>query len=399
MPRFIHTHAGMTDRPLKIAYLCDISPLDPNLYSGGNARMYQALKRHAGEVSILSNSWHFAEPLRRLMHVLPEALNLRMRWRLHLLLGRIIARGVRRELKQGDYDVLFCAYSIQSLTGLGPVQDIVTAFTTDATPTTYKLSEVGQSFGSFLSASRYLDPWIASKERRILSETDLLLLPSEWLRDGINTAFEINDNSMRVIPWGANIGAVAASEETMLLSADAPVELLFVGRDWYAKGGPVALEVLKSLHTRGHQARLTVLGCEPDGLEQSASINIVPQLDKSNAEDMARFEALFRGAHFLINPSFESYGFAYCEASAYGLPSLSLRVGGVPVRDGINGHALPVGSGGEDFAAVISEYLANPAAHKALRVSSRKDYEERLNWDAWGQAVTNELRAAVDAQR
>jgi len=82
---------------------------------------------------------------------------------------------------------------------------------------------------------------------------------------------------------------------------------------------------------------------------------------------MAQFQTLFLNAHFLINPSFESFGFAYCEASAYGLPALAFRVGGVPVRDGVNGHALPLGSQATDFADVIAEYVANPSAHTALQ--------------------------------
>ncbi|MEP5153194.1 glycosyltransferase family 4 protein, partial [Planktotalea sp.] len=397
--RFSPSSNPMLDRPLKIAYLCDITPLDPNLYSGGNARMYQALQEHAGEVTILSNSWHLAEPLRRLMHALPEALNLRMRWRLHLLLGRIIARGVRRELKRGDYDVLFCAYSIQSLAGLGAVDDLVIGFTTDATPTTYKRSVVGQSFGSFLSASRYLDPWIARQEQRVLSSTELLLLPTEWLRDGIAETFEGLEGRMHIIPWGANIDAIEKPKVSNALRVDRPIELIFVGRDWHAKGGPLALGVLNTLLERGRNARLTILGCKPEGMTSNETLNIVGPLDKSDPAELAKFAQCFQNAHFLINPSFESYGFAYCEAAAYGLPALSLRVGGVPVREGINGHALPVTSEATDFSDVIDIYVEDPKKHEALRISSRKEYEERLNWDAWGKAVANQLRRAVDAPR
>ena len=389
---------GMNERPLKIAYLCDITPLDSNLYSGGNARMYQALQKHAGDVTILSNSWHLAEPLRRLMHALPGALNLRMRWRLHLLLGRLIACGVRREIAKGDFDVLFCAYSIQSLAGLGNLPNVVSAFTTDATPTTYKHSLVGQSFESFLSVSRYFDPWIARQEKRALSNLDLIMPPTQWLKDGIANAFDIVQD-MPIIPWGANIDPVPEPVEYGHLRTGEPVELLFIGRDWYAKGGPIALEVLTELTARGLPARLTIVGCEPEGLTESASLRIIPQLDKSKPDDMARFATLFEQAHFLINPSFESYGFAYCEASAYGLPSLSFRVGGVPVREGVNGHALPVGSQAGDFANVILEYIANPTAHTALRSSSRSEYEDHLNWDVWGQKVNRELRLALKAKR
>ncbi len=382
----------MSDRPLKIAYLCDITPLDPNLYSGGNARMYQALQRHGAEVTILSNSWHRAEPLRRLMHALPEALNLRLRWRLHLLLGRLIARGVRRDLAKGDYDALFCAYSIQSLAGLGPVDTLPVVFTTDATPTTYKQSTVGQSFGSYLSASRYLDPWIARREKRILGDLDLMLCPTEWLQSGIKEAFDISGEQVQVLPWGANIDNVSSPKFETSLNADQAIELLFVGRDWFAKGGPIALEVLAELRARGIKAALTIVGCSPEGIEHSDGVTIIPQLDKSKPDDMAQFQTLFLNAHFLINPSFESFGFAYCEASAYGLPALAFRVGGVPVRDGVNGHALPLGSQATDFADVIAEYVANPSAHTALRKKSRTEYETRLNWDVWGQAVVAQIR-------
>ena len=85
-------------RPLRIAYLCDISPLDRNLYSGGNARIHDALRRHAGEVTILPVTWGMAEPARRLIHALPEVANLRMRWRTHLALSRLTGAAVRRAL-------------------------------------------------------------------------------------------------------------------------------------------------------------------------------------------------------------------------------------------------------------------------------------------------------------
>ncbi|WP_424436535.1 glycosyltransferase family 4 protein [Planktotalea sp.] len=384
---------------MKIAYLCDISPLNTNLYSGGNARIYRALQRQAGEVTIIGNSWGLAEPVRRLMHMLPERINLRLRWRLHLVLGRIISLRLRRELIKGDYDVLFCAYSFQSLAGLGSVPGVVSAFTTDATPTIFKNSVIGKIYGSGWSLSRYFDPWITKKEQQVLADTDLLFIPSEWLRSGIKSTFEIDRETICVIPWGANVFGVEPPEFPNPLRADAPVELLFVGRNWFAKGGQLALDALRALEARGHAARLTILGCTPRGIKNSDTVKVIPQLDKSNDADLAAFEDLFRKAHFLINPSMESYGFAFCEASAYGLPSLALRAGGIPIRDGVNGHALPVGSTGEDFAAVISEYLANPQAHEKLRESSRKEYDERLNWDTWGKAVAIQLRRAVDAQR
>jgi glycosyltransferase involved in cell wall biosynthesis len=114
-------------------------------------------------------------------------------------------------------------------------------------------------------------------------------------------------------------------------------------------------------------------------------------------EDLAVFHDCFRSAHFLLMPSMESYGFAFCEASAFGLPSLCLDVGGVPVWNGVNGVTLPFGSDPDQFAEVIKRYLRQPETHAALRVSSRQVYEDRLNWDTWGRKVATLLQTEVEA--
>ncbi len=388
----------MSKRRLNIAYLCDISPLDLNLYSGGNARIYDALNTHVGEVTILPNTWAMAEPMRRLLHALPEAINLRARWRLHLALGRIIAAGVRRELGRARYDVLFTAYSFQSLARVVPPYPMVSAFTADATPTGYKRSEVGQNYGSYFSLSRLADPWVLGHERRIFKAQDLLLWPGEWQKKTADALYGLSQAQSLIVPWGGNISDPGKGRAPPPLAPDQPVNLLFIGRDWFAKGGPLVLEMVNLLRAEGVDVRLDVVGCTPP--ESAPWLRVHRSLDKAKPDDLARLTSLFRGAHFMVMASFESWGFAFCEASAYGLPSLCLKTGGVPVRDHVNGHALPPGAGASDFAALVQRYLGDVPAYKTLRLNARAEYEENLNWDVWGQrvsAVLHEKRAAIGA--
>lgn len=375
----------MSPEPLKIAYLCDASPLDRNLYSGGNARMYDALRAHGGAVTILSNHWGMAEPLRRLMHRLPDAINLRARWRLHLALGAVIARAVRGELARGRFDVLFTPYSFQSLAGLRLPYPMVTAFTSDATMTGYKRSEIGARFGSFFAPARLLDPLVLASERRIFRAQDLLLWPGAWQKQTADELYGLDDTQSLIVPWGGNIEDPGPGAGVRI-SPEAPVRFLFVGRDWQAKGGPLVLETLRVLRARGIDARLDVVGCTPP-LASPGWLTVHASLDKAVPAQLATFQALFRDAHFMFMASFESWGFAFCEAAAYGLPSLALRIGGVPVREGVNGHALAPGSNGEAFAAQVLRYLSDPTAYDALRVSARAEYEQNLNWDVWGARV------------
>ena len=388
--------AGADDRELRIAYLSDFDPSDPTLYSGGNAAMLRALRDAGNAVTVLSQSWGLADPLRRAVLAAPDALSIRARWRLHLALARVIARGVRGELAKGRFDVLFCAYSFHSLSRLSLPYPMVTAYSSDATPTIYRASRVGQSFGSWFAPSRHLDPMIERAEARVFAGLDLALWPSDWLRDAVNARYGLDPARSRTLPWGANIDDPGIAAPAPALGAGRPVEILLVGRDWEAKGGPVTAETAALLRARGLDARLTVIGCTPPPEIDRAGLSVHPHLDKSDPADLTVFQAAFRRAHFLLMPSFESYGFAFCEASAYGLPSLCLETGGVPVWSGENGHRLPVGAGAGDFADLVARYIEDPAAYAALCRRARRIYENRLNWPAWGRAATGAMRAAVN---
>ena len=383
---------------LRIAYLCDMSPLDRNLYSGGNARIFDALCRHAGEVSILQSGWHAADPLRRLIAAMPEAVNLRLRWRAQLALSRIIARGVQAELVRGAFDVLFGAYSFQSLAHVTPPRGVVVAYSSDATQTVYRTSEVGQAHKRLFRFGHLLDGWVEREEGKVFRAADLLLWPSEWLKQAADARYGLDAARSRLVPWGANIDD-PGPPAPRALSREAPVRLLLIGRDWFAKGGPIVFDTMQALRAQGVDARLTVIGCVPPAFHVNDYVTVHPQLDKAVPSELADFQNELARAHFLVQPSFESFGFAFCEASAHGLPSLCLRVGGVPIREGVNGHALPPGSGPGDFAACIERYLGTPGRYAALTRMARQEYETTLNWDAWGQRTAGLLHAAVAAKR
>ena len=381
------------DRPLKIAYLCDQPPDDRFTYSGGNQRICNALRDHVGEVTVLGSGWHAAQPVRALIEAMPDRITMRADWRAHLALARIIARGVRRELAKDRYDVLFCAYSFQSLMGLNLPYPMLRVFSSDATPTAYKRSEVGQEFGSYLRIARVLDPLILRAERRVFRSCDLLFWPSAWLKSEADALYDLAPTASHLVPWGANIDDPGTAAPVPI-NAGAPLHLLLLGRDWYAKGGPIAHDTMQALRDRGLDARLTVIGCTPPDHHRNAHVTVHAHLDKSRADERRTLLHHLQTAHFMVMPSYESYGFAFCEASAHGLPSLCLRVGGVPVRDGINGHALHPGATAAEFTACIARYVDDADGYAKLRQSSRQEYMTRLNWASWGETVRARLLAA-----
>lgn len=380
-------------RPLKIAYLCETHPDITWAHSGGNTRIYNALKQHVGEVTVIDTRWGALEFLRKLINRMPHSIKYRLRFRAHLLFSRVIGRHVSKQLAADNYDVLFCAYSFFCLADVKLPYPLRTVFTSDATYTAYKHSQIGQAFGSFFSVSRIFDPLILKMEQQVYGDADLLLWPSHWIKQAADKLYGLDSRCSKVVHWGANIAAPSEDEiKRDNLVAGGPVRLLLVGRDWQMKGGPLVYQVLETLLGRGVDAQLTVVGCELPEDCQHPNITHYRQLYKTDPGQYALFRSLYRDAHFFVMPSYEAYGFAFCEAGAFALPSLCLRVGGIPVIDEVNGHALPETATAEQFADKIQSYLADSQRYLELRNSTREHYEKHLHWDAWGENVAKVLK-------
>jgi glycosyltransferase involved in cell wall biosynthesis len=100
--------------------------------------------------------------------------------------------------------------------------------------------------------------------------------------------------------------------------------VLFTGKDWVRKGGPLLVGAFAILRKKFPGARLTIMGCEPPVNE--AGVEILGFLDKQKPDEAARIDEAFRGATVFCMPSFwESVGLVYMEAALYGLPVVMLR--------------------------------------------------------------------------
>ena len=105
---------------------------------------------------------------------------------------------------------------------------------------------------------------------------------------------------------------------------------------------------------------------------------------------------LLSNAHFLLLPSMaECFGIVLCEANAFGVPSLAHDVGGIPeiVKNGVNGQLFSVDSPVEEWAATVSRWFGDRAAYERLALSSRAEYDKRLNWGTAGETIKRHLEA------
>lgn len=153
------------------------------------------------------------------------------------------------------------------------------------------------------------------------------------------------------------------------------------------------MDAYKLLKQQGFQCQLTIIGSKPMEPIEDKNVTIIPWLDKSKPEDINIYHDILRNSYFLVLPTeFDAFGIVFCEASAYGVPSIAANVGGVsqPIKEGKNGFLLPPEATAKDYADRIRSIFEDQEGYTALRISSRAEFEKRLNWNVWETKV-NEI--------
>ncbi len=190
-----------------------------------------------------------------------------------------------------------------------------------------------------------------------------------------------------------------AQEARALSTCAAAVYPSHNGRDWKRKGGDIVLRACEIARQQGVRLTLDLVGPDtaPQPLPDFARIHGL--LLKSDLQQRQRLETLLAQTDLLFMPSrAENYGIALCEAAAYGVPSLSSAVGGIPtiVRADVSGYALPADSPPEAYAAIIRDWATDRERYRELCRSTRRFYDERLSWDKFGDNLMKIL-ASVSA--
>lgn len=236
-------------------------------------------------------------------------------------------------------------------------------------------------------------------EQSAITRADLLLYPTWWAANSAIQDYGVAPEKVRVVPFGANLDedpdqdAIRYTHEFGRRESR-PLRLLLVGVDWEVKGCDRAVRAMQHLERQGIASTLTICGCTPPRPLNDPRVNVIPFLDKNVGQDRLRLIQLYRDADFLILPSrCECFGIVLCEAAAFGVPAIASRTGGIPevIQEGKNGFTIDEGDEGEGYAERIRSIWENAEAYEQLRITSRQAFEERLNWNIWGDVVNQEL--------
>ncbi|MBI3259617.1 MAG: glycosyltransferase family 4 protein [Ignavibacteriae bacterium] len=300
------------------------------------------------------------------------------------------ARQISKQIKELNPDIVFAVWTYP-IAYLECEQPIV--FTADAT-----FPLMHDYYDDYSNLSDTTIKNTRKMEQLALNRSSAIIYCSEWAANSAVKDYGINPDKVHVVPYGANIDYAPNEQqiETFIQnrSKSEICKLLFLGVDWERKGGTIAYNTMLELNKRGIATVLTVCGCIPPKEFTHSQVSVIPFLDKTKTTDREHLNKLLQDSHFLLLPTRkEAYGLVFCEACAYGLPSITTDTGGVSeiIHDGINGYTLPLELGAKEYADKISDLWTNQDQYKALAHSAHNEYQKRLNWNSAGKSIKSIL--------
>jgi len=265
--------------------------------------------------------------------------------------------------------------------------DIPITFWHDSTWLTLSQSyKSKKAFSTFKTNYKNFYLW----DKAVLERSDLIIFSSEFIAEACREYYNIQQNKIKVVPFGANLSA-PPNQKTLTESINSKVcnetlNLTFIGKDWKRKGLAAAFNLTKKLNYMGINTTLNVVGCEPQlpDLINSPYVIIGGFLNKKNTDHLKKFESILLNTHFLVHPALsEPFGIVLCEANAFGVPVLGTSIEGLKtiIKNGENGFLFKKNRFINNAADKLFDLWTNfDREYHSLSNSTLSTYHESLTW-------------------
>jgi glycosyltransferase involved in cell wall biosynthesis len=251
-------------------------------------------------------------------------------------------------------------------------------------PATYPFYEVELAKPAWRRALRLkIDLWLARRG-------DLFIPYSDWAGNLLVTGAGVSRDRVKPTHVGLDL-SVWRYRARPHRAAGERVKILFVGGDFFRKGGDDLLTAFKnrlSASTELHIVTKTVLDDLPDN---------VHVYDDMNAND-ARLADLYQLADLLVHPTrADLSSWVVLEAMASGCTVITTPVGGIPdlVSDSDTGFLVQPGNPAA-LADAIEKLVADPDRRREMAIRARRVVEEKFNAQLNVPRILQAMKECVD---
>ena len=368
-----------------ILFLTRLDPKDVTSWSGINFFMLKALKKNFNVITIgpLSNRIRALYIFKRFILSL---FNIKFDIDRPINVAKNFASQIENKIYNYKYDAVVCS-DIYLLSFIKINKPIFVY--TDVCFSTYynhyfkniKVSHETISDGDYC-------------EKLALLKSKKIILTSKWAINESSKYYKINKSKYEYLPLGANI--IKIPKKKYLVSKIkkknfSVCNLVSIGVHWNRKGMKKAVDLTQKMNQLGQKTNLFIIGAEPPkNLVLPKNIKLIKFLNKN--KNISEFNKILYNSHFhVLFSKKEAFGVVNCEASAFGLYTITHDTGGIEgaIFNNKNGFRFSKNEPVEKISKYVTKIFKDKRNFFKKSVESRNVYDKKLNWSYVGKKLEN----------
>ena len=243
-------------------------------------------------------------------------------------------------------------------------------------------------------------------EMELYRNASLVLTFSDCARMSVINDYGIDENKVVTVYAGANLKEIPSSVEKDYSKKT----ILFVGIDFYRKGGPTLIEAFKEVKKEVKDAKLIIVS-EPNlnfpsrihtlfdffGIRVSEPKINLPDIVIKGHVPYEELIQLYKDASIFAMPSIqENFGHVFLEAMAYKTPCIGTTVDAMPeiIEDSRTGFLIPP----NDYKQLADKLILLLEDENLLRKmgeEGRKRVEKCFTWDLVVERMTKQFERVI----
>lgn len=361
---------------MKIAYIAYEDSNDISAWSGTIAHIAKNLSKD-NEIIPIDNLGCPWDIIFKIIPKIKSLFGITSDFRRNKLFMKSIAFRIERKLAGKEYDIIFAPGTlyVSYLKANKPIvvwADATFASLVDTYPQYSKMTNSEIETGNLL-------------EKQALSNVQKIIFSTTWAANSAISHYNIPASKVEVIPFGSNLNESFSVEELMAINnakSTDKTKLLFIGVDWYKKGGDLLLDIFRELKMLSDKYELDVVGSSPEKIPRIDGVRFHGFLSKSNPEQNRKLISLFQQSHYFLLPTrAEAFGIVFCEANSYGLPAFGSELGGITdiIVNGLNGELINIQESPKVLAAKIHQSIGS-GDYNEKSISAYNHYKKNFTW-------------------
>ncbi len=222
-------------------------------------------------------------------------------------------------------------------------------------------------------------------EKQVYEATNCIFTMSQFVKDSLINDYGISQDKIKVIGAGPNLNYFPDFNNKQYDGKT----ILFIGKDFYGKGGKIMLEAFQMVRKKIPNTRLIIIGDPKEKLPiYQEGVEIKGFI---NSKDIGEF---YQEASIFALPTLrEAFGLVFLEAMAYGLPCIGTDIEAIPeiIENGKTGFTVPI-LDSKKLAEKIIILLSDKGLMKKMGKEGRCKVMEIFNWGKVAEKIAMNVK-------